>query len=155
MQEFSMKHIFPLIEEGIKNGGKYRFYPKGTSMLPLLREGIDSVVLTETGVIKKYDIVLYQRENEAYVLHRVVKVNEDSFDMCGDNQCAIERGIKREQIKAAVSGFYRKDEYVSAKDPKHIKYAKERIASIPFRRFKTKLKAFFHKIKEYIILRKG
>ncbi len=142
-----MKDIFPLIEEGIKNGGKYRFYPKGDSMLPLIREGIDSVVLIEASKVNKYDMVLYIREDGSYVLHRVVKAEANGFSLCGDNQCVIERGIKPKQIKAAVAGFYRGEEYVPADDPRHIKYAKERIASIPFRHFKAHVKGLIKKLK--------
>ena len=87
--DFSMKEIFPLIEEGIKNGGKYRFYPKGVSMLPLLREGIDSVILSLPEKIEKYDMVLYQRDDGQYVLHRVVDIKDGKYDFCGDNQCDI------------------------------------------------------------------
>lgn len=147
MQEFSMKDIFPIIEEGIKNGGNYRFYPKGESMLPLIREGIDSVVLAEVDNVNKFDMVLYQRADESYVLHRVVKVEKDAFSICGDNQCSVERGIKAEQIKAKVIAFYRGEEYVSTDDPRHIKYAKERAASIPIRLLKARIKGIIKKIK--------
>ncbi len=146
MPDFSMKEIFPLIEQGIKNGGKYRFYPRGTSMLPLIREGKDSVVFTEVGKIKKFDIVLYIRDNGDYVLHRVIRVRDGVYDMCGDNQCIIERGIRKDQIKAAVTGVYRGDEFIPSDDPKHIKYAKERMTSIPVRRFKIRVKSLFKKI---------
>ena len=118
-----MKDIFPLIEEGIKSGGKYRFYPRGTSMLPLIREGKDSVVFTEVGEIKKYDIILYQRDNGDYVMHRVVGVNGEVYDLCGDNQHNIEHGIRKDQVKAVVSGVYRDNEFISSDDPKHIKYS--------------------------------
>ena len=148
MQELSMKDIFPLIEEGIRSGGKYRFYPKGESMLPLIREGIDSVVLTEVGSVNKFDMVLYQRDDNSYVLHRVVRLEGDSFSMCGDNECAVERGIKAEQIKAKVTAFYRGEEYVSVEDPRHIKYAKRRVASIPIRLLKARIKGIIKRIKK-------
>ena len=34
-----------LIREVLASGGEFRLYPHGTSMLPLLRQGIDSVAL--------------------------------------------------------------------------------------------------------------
>lgn len=146
MHSFSIKELFPLIEEGIKNGGKYRFYPRGISMLPLIREGKDSVVFAELSKIKKYDIVLYVRDNGDFVLHRVVNIRDGHYDMCGDGQCVVERGIRKDQIKAAVSGIYRDDEFVSLKDPRYLKYVKDRVASIPVRYFKMRIKSLFGKI---------
>ena len=34
-----------LIREVLASGGEFRLYPRGTSMLPLIRQGIDSVAL--------------------------------------------------------------------------------------------------------------
>ena len=43
--EFDMRELYPLLSEVLESGGEFRLYPKGTSMLPLLREGEDSVLL--------------------------------------------------------------------------------------------------------------
>lgn len=147
MNEFTMNEIFPLIEEGIKNGGKYRFYPRGTSMLPLIRQGVDSVVFTNAGEIKKYDMILYLRDDGAFVLHRVVAVKDGKYHMCGDNQCFVEKGIRPDQVKAFVSGLYRKDDYISINDPEYLRYVKRRVASIPQRRLKARIRSAISKIK--------
>ncbi len=147
MTEFTMKELFPLIEEGIKNGGEYRFYPKGISMLPLIRQGKDSVVLTNIRDIKKYSIVLYVRDDGAYVLHRVVAVKNGKYDMCGDNQCFIEKGIRPDQVRATVAGFYRGEEYVALDNAKYMKYVKRRVASIPIRYLAARFKSVILKIK--------
>ncbi|MBO7217522.1 MAG: S24/S26 family peptidase [Clostridia bacterium] len=149
--EFSMKEIFPLIEEGIKNGGKYRFYPKGVSMLPLLREGIDSVMLSAVGEIKKYDMVLYRRDDGQFVLHRVVDVKDGKYNFCGDNQCYIEEGIRPDQIKAIVTAFYRGEEYIAIDNKEYVKYAKRRVASIPMRHKMLSLKGYLKRIKEILL----
>lgn len=146
--EFSMQEIFPLIEEGIKNGGEYRFYPKGVSMLPLLREGIDSVMFSAVNDIQKYDMILYQRDDGSYVLHRVVGIEDGKYNLCGDNQCYIEKGIRKEQVKAIVTSFYRDDEYITVKNRDYIKYARRRVASIPTRLFLIRLRGYLKRIKE-------
>lgn len=147
MKEFAMNELFPLIEEGIKNGGKYRFYPKGTSMLPLIRQGIDSVVLTDVGEIKKYDMILYIRDDGAFVLHRVVGIRNGLYDLCGDNQCFIERGVRPDQVRATVDGIYRGDEFVSPNSPKYMKYVKKRVASIPARNLISRIRSAVSKLK--------
>ena len=52
--------------------------PKGTSMLPLLRQGIDTIkVIKPTSPFKKYDVILFKRKDGSYVLHRIIKVKKN------------------------------------------------------------------------------
>lgn len=105
----ALETLMPLIRERLAAGQSVRFSPRGTSMLPMLRQDIDSVVLSPLPrELKKYDIPLYQRENGQYVLHRIVKTGE-SFVCMGDNQFAPEPDISRQQLIAVVTAFYRGD----------------------------------------------
>lgn len=110
--EFCLQEAFPVIDEILSGGGEFRMYPKGISMLPLIVQGRDSVVLmrnTETPA-KKHDIVFYRRKNGQFVLHRVMKIEKDgSYTMCGDNQIALEKGIEKDQIIGYVSSLYKGD----------------------------------------------
>ena len=100
--------IMPIIKERLAAGQSVRIYPRGTSMLPMLKEGRDSVVLSPLPErLKKYDLPLYQRKNGQYVLHRVVKIGE-TYTCLGDNQFALESGLTHDQMIAIVSGFCRK-----------------------------------------------
>ena len=112
----------PLIKEGFENGQSVRIYPYGASMLPMLREGRDSVVLSRARKIRKYDVILYQRENGQYILHRVVGVGE-TYTCIGDNQFELERGITAEQIVAVCTSFTRKGKKCSPNSPKWRTYA--------------------------------
>lgn len=82
----------------------------GSSMLPFLAPGRDSVVLTRLkNPPKRGDIVLYQRENGVYVLHRVYIVEAGgSCCMVGDAQQELEHGIRPEQMIAVVCAARRK-----------------------------------------------
>ena len=114
--EIYLSDAIDVIEEVMASGGEFRIYPKGTSMLPLIRQGRDSVVIKrnfECGA-KKHDIAFYRRKNGAFVLHRVMKAKKDgTFVMCGDNQTAFETGLEREQIIGYVSEIYRDDKRLS------------------------------------------
>lgn len=81
-------------------------------MRPMLRQGVDSVVLSPLPEkLKKYDLPLYQRDNGQYVLHRIVKVGE-TYTCIGDNQFALENGVRPDQMIALVCAFTRgKREY--------------------------------------------
>lgn len=106
-----------LIRERLAEGRNVTFSPRGTSMLPFLKEGRDTVTLSPAPkVLKKYDIPLYKRENGQYVLHRVVKVGE-TYTCIGDHQFVYEKGIKQEQIIAIATAFVRKGRLISADDP--------------------------------------
>ena len=86
----------------------------GTSMFPMLRQGKDTVLLKPIDrTIKKYDVVLFQRDNGKYVLHRVLKANNGAYIICGDNQYKKEYTIKDHNMIAIMAGFYRKERYVS------------------------------------------
>lgn len=102
-----MEELMPLIRERLAAGQSVRFSPKGVSMLPMLRQGRDTVTLSPiTGGLKKYDLVLYQRKSGKYVLHRIVGVG-NNYTCSGDNQVVLEKGLQPEQMIALVTAFSR------------------------------------------------
>lgn len=114
--EFYLADAIEAIEDVLASGGDFRMYPKGTSMLPLIVQTRDSVVLTRNfdTPAKKHDIAFYRRKSGQFVLHRVMDVREDgTYTMCGDNQTQLEYGIEKEQIIAYASGIYRKNKAVN------------------------------------------
>lgn len=113
--EFFLADAIDVIEEVLASGGEFRMYPKGTSMLPLIVQKRDSVVLSRSSELpaRKHDIAFYRRTNGQFVLHRVMRICKDgTYTMCGDNQVLLENGIKAEQIIGYVSGLYRKDKEI-------------------------------------------
>ena len=81
----------------------------GNSMSPFLIHGRDTVYLSRlTRSIHRGDMLLYQRENGNYVLHRVFKAAPESLTMIGDAQTILEPGIRREQVIAIVTRVERK-----------------------------------------------
>ena len=81
----------------------------GNSMAPFLVHGRDTVYLSRlTAPAKKGDVVLYRRDNGAYILHRVYKKEKDSYTMVGDAQTQLEAGIRDDQIVAIMTSALRK-----------------------------------------------
>lgn len=91
-------------------GGETLYLPVlGGSMSPFLVHQRDAVWLsTPTRPLRVGDIVLYQRKNGAYILHRVCKKGRGVYSMVGDAQTLIESGIAEDQIFAVVLRARRK-----------------------------------------------
>ena len=106
-KQYRLEDLMPLIREQLAAGKTVRFSPRGTSMLPMLRQGKDQVVLSPLPEkLKKYDLPLYQRKNGQFVLHRIVGVGE-TYTCLGDNQFDTEPGLGHDQMIALVTAFTR------------------------------------------------
>ena len=105
-------YISSLVEL-VRDGHEVSLPVVGSSMVPFLGDGRDRVFLQKPeGRLKKGDVVLYQRDNGDYVLHRICRVRKrdgtELFDLVGDAQTRIEPGIRREQICAKAARIERK-----------------------------------------------
>lgn len=131
-----INEIWELAEPVIASDGEFRLFHKGVSMMPLLRQGIDSVMLAKLNrEPKKYDIVAYRRPNGQIVIHRIMKIKKDECIMCGDNHGELERGITKGNILAIVKGIYRDEEYI---DLATSKWYKKYLKRLPFQHFRKK-----------------
>lgn len=105
--EVNLEQLLPLMQEYLKNGKRVTFSPRGVSMLPMLRQGRDTVTVSPVpGKLRKYDLPLYRRDNGRFVLHRIVKVGE-TYTCIGDNQFEAEAGIRQDQLIGLVTSFQR------------------------------------------------
>jgi len=134
-REYRLEELMPLIKEQLAQGRSIRFSPRGVSMLPMLRQGIDRVVFSPVPEkLKKYDLPLYQRKDGQFVLHRVVEAGE-SYTCIGDNQFVLERGLRHEQMIALVTAFYRGERRHSVNEPGYWLYCRFWHYSRPLRHF--------------------
>ena len=145
--ETKLDTLMPLIQECLRNGQSVRFSPRGVSMMPMIRQGIDSVVLSPAPeTLQKYDLPLYQREDGKYILHRIVGVGT-TYTCVGDNQFELETGVRREQILALVTGFYRGETFHSVNEPGYRLYCRLWHCSRPLRHFWRRGMNFLRRIR--------
>lgn len=131
----SLEELMPLIRTQLKAGQSVRFFPKGTSMLPMLRETLDSVTISAAkDGLRKYDIALYKRDDGQYVLHRVIRAGE-TYTFIGDSQFEEEQCVRADQVIAVVTGFCRKEREYSVSDLSYQLYVRLWHLSRPMRRF--------------------
>lgn len=104
-RKVGLEEVMPLLMETLAAGNTFTFGPKGTSMLPMIVMGRDTVELTAAPEkLGKYDLPLYRRDDGQYVLHRIVRTGE-TYTCIGDNQFQYEQGIRRDQIIGVVCAF--------------------------------------------------
>lgn len=128
-------------KELLEKNGYYIATPVGTSMMPMIRQRLDTVKLVKpTKKLKKYDVILYQRKDNTYVLHRIIGVKKNSYVLCGDNQFIKEYNVTDDMIIGVVDGFYRGETFVSNNNKEYIRYYKRRVR-----------RRIFRKIKHYIV----
>ena len=106
-----MSEIEPYIRQAIAAGGSVRVRVKGNSMWPFFVNGRDSVFFEAlpNRSLRSGDILLYQRKNGRYVMHRLYAVKNDSLTFVGDNQNQLETGIGKDQLIAFVNHCIRND----------------------------------------------
>ena len=106
-------------EEYIRKYHTLTYKNVGVSMLPLLKQGRDSFTVREVKQgesCKLWDVVLYKRGTDQYVLHRIIKVYDDSYDILGDNCIGIERGIKKTDVLGVMTDFTHKGKQYKTDD---------------------------------------
>ena len=104
--KYQLKDYEHVIRDVLESGGEFQIYPRGTSMLPLLWQDRDWVTLVKPVEPPRIrDIILYQRTDGSYVLHRILKREKDGYVLCGDNQAWLETGIQAEQIIGVVNAL--------------------------------------------------
>ncbi len=104
-------------EEELEQNGTLVFPNRGTSMMPLLRENRDLMVIEKRGPdrLNKYDAVLYKR-GECYVMHRILKVREEDYWIVGDH-CRVGESVKDEQILGVLKQVVRDGKVIRTTDP--------------------------------------
>ncbi|MCQ2459110.1 MAG: S24/S26 family peptidase [Ruminococcus sp.] len=101
-------------EEFIEKNGSLVYTNVGVSMMPLLREHRDLIIISKVnGRLKKYDVPLYKRDSGQYVLHRILKVRGHDYVICGDNCYNREYGITDSHIIGVLTAFVRDGKEIS------------------------------------------
>ena len=139
--------LMPLLRERLAAGQTVRYLPfRGISMLPMLRQGKDSVELAPLPEkLKKYDLPLYQYPSGKYVMHRVVDVTDTHYICLGDNLTDRET-ICPEQMIAVVSAFRRGEKRISVEDPRYRLYCRVWVALFPLRKGFRRVKRLLRRL---------
>lgn len=110
-------------ENVIEKYGKLVYTNVGVSMMPLIRQKKDLIHIEKTnGRLKKYDVPLYKTKTGKYILHRIIKVTDNGYVICGDNCITKEYDITDKEIIGVLVGITRDGKYISVKDKRYLFY---------------------------------
>ena len=116
----------PDIVASLQSGKLVEFETHGFSMVPLLRDGGDRVILKKADKpLAVDDVVLCKTDDNRYVLHRVVSVN-DGYTLKGDNSVLTEHCSGDSDIIGVAVTFIRKGKIIEATDKKYLFYVRHR-----------------------------
>ncbi|MGN0629835.1 MAG: S24/S26 family peptidase [Ruminococcus sp.] len=133
-------------EEYLEENGELTYRNTGVSMLPMLKQGRDlfTVERKTEKRCRKYDVVMYRRPPNQYVLHRIVKVRDNDYVICGDNCINLEYGITDDDIIGVMKSFVRKGKTHYPNEFMYKLYSRLWVGTFAVRRFfmiaKVKLK---------------
>ncbi|MBQ8202840.1 MAG: S24/S26 family peptidase [Clostridia bacterium] len=101
--------------EALSESAQIEVLTQGNSMAPLFKEHRDiAVIKRPENPLKKGDIVLYTRNDESFVLHRIVRIKGEELVIRGDNNLNLERDIKADNIIGVLTALYRNGKYMQA-----------------------------------------
>ena len=118
--------LWPYAKAALAVGGYFRLWPRGTSMLPLLREGRDSVLLAKPERLTVGDIVLARTADGRFLLHRVIALTEETVILAGDALLTTEGPMPKSAILAYAVRLFRDEEEIDPRSPRMRCYARRR-----------------------------
>ena len=101
--------FFREVASRIAEGERVRIRAKGNSMLPLIRDGKDEVILEKTTdrSFKKDRLLLVKLIGERYVLHRVEIIADNLIVLHGDGNLSVFETCTREDVIAEATEVIR------------------------------------------------
>lgn len=148
MRKVDNEAYIGVLKELLADGKQVSLAVTGSSMEPFLTGGRDQVLLAPIKrPLKKGDLVLFQRENGAYVLHRILRVTSKGCILIGDGQQETEGPIERERILGVAERALRNGESISEGSFWWDFFAKIWIRIIPLRPVFRKLYGVWRRIR--------
>ena len=107
-----------IIQDALLKTGSARFRVVSNSMLPVIKKGdwIEVAVVNENSSLKIGDIILYRRPTD-FLLHRVVKKNDDLIWTKGDRNRMIDVPIKRSEVIAKLIKIQKNSTWFDVDNP--------------------------------------
>lgn len=122
----SLSSNLPDIKKALDTGKIVEFETHGFSMIPLLHDGGDKVLLRKAKFLKLNDVALCKTDEGRYVLHRVINLNNSGYTLKGDNCVTTEHCTGNDDVIGVAVGFIRKGRKISVNSWSYQFYVRHR-----------------------------
>ena len=140
-------------EDILKKDGRLVYKTRGVSMLPMLHQNRDIVVIVPPeGRLKKYDVALYKR-GSSYILHRIIGIQDEEYFIRGDNTYRMEH-VPLELVIGVLTGFVRNGKSYTVEDTGYQIYCRIWNAIYPLRKLLFLMRRIVGKIARMLGLRR-
>lgn len=102
IRTISNREIFAIARDTLLEGSTVRIAVNGESMLPFFRSG-STILLRPVREedIRKYNVVMADT-GHAFVVHRIVKIDDDKITLLGDGNIYGTESVSRDKIYGVV-----------------------------------------------------
>lgn len=149
------------IEEVLDTMGNYVYTNVGTSMMPLLRQRRDVMVIRKKGNerCRRLDVILFRRPGRegrgTYVLHRVLRVNDGgTYWVVGDN-CAHGEIVAENNVLGVLDAVVRDGKHVSVDGLGFRAYSHLWCDAWPVRFALLRTRAALGRLLRFVVARRG
>ena len=135
------------MQKALDEGKLVEFETHGFSMIPLLHDGGDKVILRKhKSNLRCGDVALCRTDEGRFVLHRVVELKNAGYVLQGDNCINKEFCAGDDDVIGVAVAFIRKGKKVSVTSRKYMFYVRHRKFFLKLWRTVWRIVDFFIKI---------
>ena len=129
------EELLPEVSCLLQDGHIVTLKVKGNSMMPFITGGRDCVVLKKKDNYTVGDIALAEISPMKFVLHRIIKIEEDKVTIMGDGNLAGEEICYVADIRGIVDSIIRKGKHIDCNSRKELYKTYLWRKLFPFRRY--------------------
>ena len=137
----------PQMRKALQSGKMVEFETHGFSMIPLLHNGGDSVILEKPRFpLNINDVALCRTDEGRYVLHRVISHNNGGYTLRGDNCSTTEFCVGDADVVGVACSFIRRGKNIEVNSRKYRFYVCHRVTFLKIWRLYWNISDFFVKL---------
>lgn len=134
----------PEMRSALQSGKLVEFETHGFSMIPLLHDGGDRVILAQPSFpLRLNDVALCKTDEGRYVLHRVIAINNGGYTLCGDNCVTTEFCVGDSDVVGVAAAFIRNGKKTEVSSKKYRFYVRHRAFFLKLWRVRWRISDFF------------
>lgn len=110
------------LEQQVRSGRPVVSFTVGDSMEPLLHDRSTRVVIQRVErTLRPGELPLYRRPNGRFIMHRIIRADDEHYYTRGDNRCGLET-VPKDWVLGVVTEIYRGKRHFSVGHPLYRAY---------------------------------